>query len=251
MVLNVEAVGQSICIVESKNKKLNKKIISITDKEDEIMHPFNEFKTSTDDYLQEIYDKKTERKINFITGCSGSGKSVYASNLALQYRRQYPSNDIYLFSTVKEDKVLDKIKGLMRIDLNKLLEDNDIKVEDFKDSLCIFDDIDSVPNKAIYKKVMSLFNEIAQIGRHLGICCIFTSHLACDGAKTRIILAEAHAVTIFLKTMQGRSRDYLLQKYIGLDKAQIEKLKNIKSRHCTWIKSYPQCILTEKEVFVL
>lgn len=251
MSLNVENVGQAVCIVESKNKKLNKKVISITDNEDEVMHPFKDFQCSGEDYLQEIYDKKTERKINFISGCSGSGKSVYASKLAIQYRRQYPSNDIFLFSTVGEDKVLDKIKGLMRINLNKLLESNDTKVDDFKDSLTIFDDMDSVPNKAIFKKVMSLFNEIAQIGRHLNISCIFTSHLACDGAKTRIILAEAHAVTIFLKTMQGRARDYLLQKYIGLDKAQIEKLKNIKSRHCTWIKSYPQCILAEKEIFVL
>lgn len=251
MSLNIEGIGQNICIVDSKNKKLNKKIISITDNEDEVMHPFKEFKTSSEDFLQEIYDKKTERKINFITGCSGSGKSVYASNLALQYRRQYPSNDIYLFSTVKEDKVLDKIKGLLRIDLNKLLEDKEIKVDDFENSLCIFDDMDSVPKKEIYKKVMSLFNEICQIGRHLKISCIFTSHLACDGAKTRIILAEAHAVTIFLKTMQGRARDYLLQKYIGLDRAQIEKVKSLKSRHVTWIKSYPQCILSSHEIFVL
>jgi hypothetical protein len=51
--------------------------------------------------------------------------------------------------------------------------------------------------------------------------------------------------------MQGRARDYLLQKYIGLDKEQINKVKNLKSRHVTWIKSYPQCILSEKEIFVL
>jgi len=61
MSLNIEGIGQNICIVDSKNKKLNKKIISITDNEDEIMHPFKEFKTSSEDFLQEIYDKKTEK----------------------------------------------------------------------------------------------------------------------------------------------------------------------------------------------
>ena len=247
--LNIEGDGQAICLIESKDKK-RKKIIYIDDK-DESMHPFPEFQCNSDEKLQEIYDPKVERKINYITGCSGSGKSHYASTLALQYRKQYPENDIYLFSTVKEDKVLDKIKNLMRINLNKLLENNEVKVEDFKNSLCLFDDMDSVPDKKIHKKVMSLFNEICQIGRHLNCSCIFTSHLACDGAKTRIILAEAHSVTIFPKTMQGRSRDYLLQKYIGLDKEQINKVKNLKSRHVTWIKSYPQCILSEKEIFVL
>lgn len=250
--MNVEGIGQAICIVESKDKKLNKKIISITDKDDEVMHSFNEFKTNKEDHLQEIYDTKTERKINFITGCSGSGKSHYASNLALQYRRQYPKHDIYLFSTVKEDKILDKIKGLLRIDLNLLLEDKDsVTVEDFKNSLCIFDDMDSCQNKQIYKKVMALFTEICQIGRHLNVSCIFTSHLACDGAKTRLILAEAHCITFFLKTMQGRARDYLLKNYIGLDKEQINKVKNINSRFISWVKSYPQCILAQHEIFVL
>jgi hypothetical protein len=48
--------------------------------------------------------------------------------------------------------------------------------------------------------------------------------------------------------MGGKSSRYLLDGYLGLDKKQIEKLKNIKSRWVTVIKSYPQLILTQRQL---
>lgn len=247
--LNIEGDGMAICRIETKVKN-RKKTIYVDDK-DGSMHPFKEFRTNKDEKLQEVYDTKVERKINLILGCSGSGKSVYACNLANQYRKQFPDNDIYLFSAVKEDSSIDSVKGLRRITLSKFMADDEIGVEDFDNSLVIFDDCDTLPDKDVHKKVMGLFDRIAQEGRHHKISCIMTSHLACNGAKTKIALAEAHSITFFCKTMQGRSLKYLLENYMGLDKEQQKKLKGLDSRAVTWMKTYPQVILSEHEVYVL
>jgi len=246
---NVENDGMAICVIETKDKK-RKKIIYVDDK-DESMKPFKELILNKDERFQEVYDPKVERKINYIVGSSGSGKSWYAQNLAKIYHKMNKDNDIYLFSAVKEDSSIDKIPKLLRINLQKFVNDQEIGVEDFKDSLCIFDDCDTIPDKITNKAVMKLFNRIAQEGRHHNISCIFTSHLACNGAQTKIILAESHSITFFPKTMQGRSLKYLLENYMGLDKEQQKKIKNLPSRAVTWMKTYPQVILSEREIYVL
>jgi len=48
--------------------------------------------------------------------------------------------------------------------------------------------------------------------------------------------------------MNGRSSKYLLDGYLGLDKKQIQELKRIKSRWTTVIKSFPQLILTQRQL---
>lgn len=247
--INFENEGTAICMIESKDKK-RKKIISVTDKTDNVMYGFCEFKCNSDEMLQQIFDPKKERSIFYLTGASGSGKSYYASSLVQQYAKQFPKNDIYLFSAVKSDPILDKIKKVMRIDFKKFME-QETDVEDFKDSLCIFDDVDSTSDKNIKKKVLALQDRILQEGRHHCISAIITSHLACNGKETKMILSEAHSITFYPMSLQGRSLKYLLEQYMGLSKDQIAKIKKIKSRFITFIKSYPQIILSEKEVYVL
>ena len=247
--LNIENEGSAICMIESKDKK-RKKIISVTDKTDDVMYGFCEFKCNPDETLQQVFDPNKERSIFYLTGASGSGKSYYASGLAQQYSKQYPKNDIYLFSAVKSDPILDKIKKLMRIDLKKFME-QEIDIEDFKDSLVIYDDCDSLPDKNIKKKVTSLQDRILQEGRHWNISAIITSHLSCAGKETKMILSEAHSITFYPMSLQGRNLKYLLEQYMGLDKNQISKIKKLKSRWITFCKTMPQVILSEKEIYVL
>ena len=246
--LNIEGDGQAICLIDSKDKK-RKKIIYVDDK-DESMHPFCDFQCNPEEKLQQIFDPKKERSIFYLTGASGSGKSYYASGLAQQYSKQYPNNDIYLFSAVKTDAILDKLKKLMRIDLKKFME-QEIDIEDFKDSLVIYDDCDSLADKNIKKKVTSLQDRILQEGRHHCISAIITSHLSCNGKETKMILSESHSITFYPMSLNGRNLKYLLENYMGLDRNQIAKIKKIKSRWITHVKSYPQVILSEKEVYVL
>jgi Cdc6-like AAA superfamily ATPase len=249
MSLNFENQGVPIAIVKnSKSKKTP--IISVDDKE-EARHQYPSFELQGNECFQVIPNPEQERTITYITGQSGSGKSYWAKMYCDEYKRMYPKREIYLFSSLKDDKgSIDQIKNLKRIKLNKELLDDDLTAEDFEKSMVIFDDCDCLTDKKMKNKVQGIFNSIAETGRHFSVSCIYTSHLPCKGNETKTILNESHNIVFFPSTLGGRSLKYLLDSYLGLDKKQIEKVKNLKSRWVCICKTFPQVIISEKDALI-
>jgi hypothetical protein len=210
------------------------------------------FTCKGEDTIQQTYDKQTERMINYITAPSGAGKSYYTRELIKQYHKLYPKRDVFVFSSLSECATLDKLKYLKRIKIHEEeFLSHHFVIDDFKDTLCVFDDTDVIIQKGVKKKVYECLNLILQTGRHTNTSCIYTSHLATQGLDTKIILAEAHSVTVFPKNMGGKTSKYLLDQYLGFDKDEIKRLKGIKGRWATICKSYPMVVLTETEAFLL
>ena len=201
--------------------------------------------------FQIIPNKNTERNIHYVTGASGSGKSYWTKNYIAEYHALYPKRMVYLFSALSDDKTLDKLKYIKRIKLEGDFLTDTIDVQIFKDAMVVFDDTDTIDNKFVRNKVYSILGQILQTGRHFNIDCVYTSHLATDKNNTKLILAETHAVTIFPTGLGGRSIKYLLEAYFGMDKIQIQKIKRLKSRWVTILKTYPMCVFSEKECFLL
>ena len=101
------------------------------------------------------------------------------------------------------------------------------------------------------KKVLSIINSILQIGRYFNVNLCFTTHNPTNGAETKVLLAEAHIITVFAKTTGNRALKYLLDNYLGMDKSQIAKLKKMKSRAVSIIRGYPQVVLGDQEAFLM
>ena len=193
-----------------------------------------------------------DRDVLYISAMSGSGKSYYTAEYAKQYHKKYSKNPIYLFSSIDEDKCLDNIKCIKRIDIKKPEFLNmELTAKDMENSLLIFDDCDVITNKAIKKAVFNILDSVLQTGRHFCISVIFTSHNACSGQQTKIILNESTSITIFPSTSGNKSLNYLCDQYLGLDKKQIASLKKIKGRWATFVRAYPRCILTETTCTIL
>ena len=123
--------------------------------------------------------------------------------------------------------------------------------EDFKNSLLICDDIEAYSNKKTVMKIMNLINSILVTGRHFNISLIFLIHSPTQGHLTKLLLLECHGVVIFPQNMSGKSSKYLLDTYLGLDKNQIKKLKQMKSRAITIMKTYPMILVSENEIINL
>ena len=158
----------------------------------------------------------------------------------------YPKNGLYMFSKLTEDSSLDDVKELRRIKIDKTLITSPLDVEDFKDCLIIFDDIDCIKDKAQKEALNDLKLSVLETGRHTRTTILITSHLACKGAETRSILNECHSLTFFMGS--GMTVDYLLQNYVGLDKKQIQKLKLIPSRWVSIFRSWPMMVMTETKL---
>ena len=177
------------------------------------------------------------------------GKRTPTATRIHQYIKKHPKNDVFLFSSVGEDKVLDAVKKLKRFKIYDAdFVNEEFSVEDFKDTLLIFDDVDCISDKRVLKKVYEILDKALVTGRHSGTSVVYTTHTACNGSKTKLILTESHSITFFMNGMNGRSSKYLLDGYLGLDKKQIQELKKIKSRWTTVIKSFPQLILTQRQL---
>ena len=255
--LNLNKVGRPLAKIEGG--KYNGMIVSVSDHfasnadddEDQngLIKEFRQLKIANDSKFQHIPDTTKEREILYITGPSGSGKSTYTRKYLEQYAKKFKSRPIYLFSSLPSDESLDKIKP-KRIKLDDSLHTDPIKVQEFKESVCIFDDIDVISDKKIREAVYNILNQILEIGRHFKIHCIVTNHLPTNGKDTRRILNEAHTVTYFPHSAGGKIK-YLLEEYVGLDRKQIAYMKRQRSRACTIFKNYPQCYLLQNEIGLL
>jgi hypothetical protein len=76
------------------------------------------------------------------------------------------------------------------------------------------------------------------------------SHETNKGNATKLILLEAHSITLFTKTIGGRLLKYVLETTFGLDKNQIKR--NTKSRQSLDynFKKHTQRQLCTKKVFM-
>jgi len=120
-------------------------------------------------------------------------------------------------------------------------------------SLVIFDDCEGY-DKAIsneQKEIYRIQDNIAQIARDRRIFCIVTTHLACKGNKTKVILNECHKIISFPDRVPSRSFSYLFKEYGGLDASEIKRMWKLPSRWVCLNKGNPRCVLYEEGAYTL
>ena len=173
-----------------------------------------------------------------MTGPSGSGKSTYTRKYLEWWKKKNEDKDSNMFSSLPEDESLDEIKP-KKIRLDSSLHENPIDIEEFTDSLTIFDDINVSSDKKTREEVCKILNKVFVIGRHHRITGLCTNHLPTSGKDTRRNLNEAHQVVYFPHSTSGRTK-YLLVDYLGLGKKQVAYFRRQNSRWCRIYKNYPQ-----------
>jgi hypothetical protein len=189
------------------------KIISIADPKTLKCKFTLSLEVKPNEVVQQIPNKKKQRMVFYISGQAGSGKSYYANKLVDKYHSMYPKNKIYLFSFLTEDVSITN-KHIKRVNLESFLTTS-LTLNDLKNSLIVYDDVDTIKNKALKMKLFNLQDAICQVGRHESISFIYISHLSCNGLDTKMILSECNSITIFPSTMGNRALRYLLGEYFG------------------------------------
>ena len=192
-----------------------------------------------------------KREIYYIAGASGSGKSHIAKRLAEQYQKQFPDRDLYLVSKLAEDETLDGMKTPpIRLNVEKLVETPMKDLEPLRDSMIIFDDYDAFTGKDS-KAVQQLIDDIATMGRHTNTTMLCLSHYLSNYKKTRLMLTESHFFVLYPQSTGSQALNYLLKTYLGMDRADIEKLKSTGSRWVCIHKNAPQYVITENTAWLL
>jgi hypothetical protein len=249
--MNFENIGLSIAKVINENNK-TEKIISVESDKDKVKDYFEEYKCLKGEYIQQIPVKQNSRSVGYISGKSGSGKSTYSRKYIEQYHKMYKKRPIYVFSYFKEDPSLDSLKYIKRIPMDdKFLSTEFMLDPDFKDCLCLFDDIDLIKHKALKNKVFGILYTLLEGGRHVNCELLVLSHIGCKGGETRTQLSESTSITIFPRMINARACKYILETYMGMDKNQIKRVKQLNSRWVTVVQSYPNVVLWNGGCYVL
>ena len=246
--MNNLEIGNSIFKIKNNCKNLDTIYLS---------KDFDESK----DFEQELVLKKNEhtqlvpsgkeRDVLYITGASGSGKSFFALHYLKEYKKMFPKNDIFLISSLKSDETLDKMKGIKRIKIDEDFLQEDFVIDDFQNSMVIFDDSDCFQDKRVRTKINGLLTIILETGRHTRTSCIYTSHLPAKGFETKRILNESHSITFFTCGLGAVALKYLMENHLGLDKEQRKRIMKNKSRATTFVRSFPSLIIYDKGAYLL
>ncbi len=247
--LNFDKIGRPLAKIEGG--QLANKIVSVAPQEEEGQkRTYKHIELPQGSKFQLVPNTTKEREIIYICGPSGSGKSTFTSNYIKEYKKKFKGGDIYLFSALSEDEVLDK-HGVKRIKLSPALITDKLTSADFEDALVIFDDIDVISDKKIREAVIATLNSVLEVGRHFKTYCIITNHLPTAGKDTRRVLNEAHEIVYFPHSGSMKGINYLLKEYVGFDNNEIKAIKKLKSRWCCIFKNYPQLAMTERNLWLL
>jgi hypothetical protein len=191
-----------------------------------------------------------------ICGQSGSGKSTIASNWIKDYL-SIKDKDVFLLSRVEEDKPLDEIKLLQRVDLKQFSVSpeefavNGLDTEEFKNSIVILDDIDTITDKKIFNNVIALRDDMLETGRHNDITMLCITHVLFQNKNSKKPLNEATGVVLFPRSGSKYHIRRYLKEYCGLDEKQINRIMNLNSRYFYISRTYPNYVVSEREVFLL
>lgn len=223
-------------------------------------------------------ENETERY--YISGPSGSGKSTFAAGLIRIYKKVYPKNRVFIFSSLKADKVLDTVPALIRIDLNKINDqkskgeekqenkkkpapenqnDNDEEEEDenaiyysleaqhFEHSLVLFDDVDTLQNDYIGTLVLKFRDFLLEQHRHFHIFLVATTHVLMNYQATKRLLNEAQKVVVFPRSGNVAQVNTFLSRYVGWSKKDIERFyeRDPQSRWKLVHKNFPNYVLSQ------
>jgi Cdc6-like AAA superfamily ATPase len=225
--------------------KYNNKVISIDPNitEADYVNTFKKLEIGNSSKLQMVPNTSSERDVYYITGPSGSGKSYFVRLYCEQYKKKFKNNEIYLFSNLKEDESLDSIKP-KRVRLDEELYLDPIKVEEFTNSLVIFDDTDCLSDKKVRNAVNSLLDQCLEVGRHYKITVLITFHLPSDRQATRKMLNECAYFVYFPQSSSSKIK-YVLSNYLDVTDKQIKYFRKLNSRWICIKKNWPMCYVSE------
>ena len=198
------------------------------------------------DEMQVLPRKDVVEKL-YISGVSGSGKSTYTGKYIKQFKNMFKEDPLYIFSSVAQDEALDKHDPI-RIPLDNELIDDPLQIDDFNNSLTVFDDTDTIRNKPLKKIVNDIKAEMIEIGRHHNARMIVTSHILSNYKDTRQILNECTSITFFPRASGPYHIKRFLKVYAGLSNEKIEKILELPSRWVTLYKCYPSYLVWEKGI---
>lgn len=191
---------------------------------------------------------KLDRMI--VVGATGCGKTTFLANYLEMYQKYKEKKPIIIFSDCEPDTLPQFQKlGAKFMKLDMSLVEHPIQTSELANSICVFDDIDSISDKKIKTAVKVLASAIFKKGSSKNnIDVYFTYHAITSGVDTKDAVLNSNKLVYFNGSLMGIP--YTLKK-LGYSEDQIKKLTTLPSRYVMLNKDVPNYVVYERGVFVL
>lgn len=196
-----------------------------------------------------IYPASKSERI-MIGGPAGQGKSTQAANYARLWKAEHPEQMIHLFARQEDDPAFDGIELEEIVIDDASILDEDLNLDDFANSLVIFDDMDNLQDKKVSEYILKLMGDLMANGRKKNIWIIYMTHVLLDRNKTKIALNESGRV-IFFNGCGSRQNENFLKTYCGMKTAEVNTLCTLPSRWVCISRNTPRYVVHEKGIFLL
>lgn len=214
---------------------------------------FSELELEGDEHFIPIpLKKKNQRSCINLTGSSGSGKSVLVGKMIAEYLKHHKDVNVYMISAgdTRNDPAFENIK-FQQIDI-EYYYNNGYELEDFSDTLLIFDDFSHFTDPNHSKFVLHLLNQLLERSRKLNCSIWVINHDARNFTKTKLLLLETKAFVMFPQHNKKSSRQ-LLQNYGEVDKDEITEMLGLNHGEFTFLYlcRVPSFYITNKKIKAL
>lgn len=241
-------------LIEDTSKKNSKKYDFVFDSSEEESE-----ESESEDDIGRVSKNATRDDLQMdhllVLGSSGSGKTYYTTRFCKNYKKIFPKNNIILVSPLCDNKDLLKMnpvrincgdpeKGLY----NFVDEDTRITLDECKNSLIIFDDIESTikDNKQIGPGLKKFVSDVKSLGRHYGITSITILHNPVMG-RDQWLVNNSSDLVIF----PGGSNYQRVLSNLGITGKTYNEIMSLPSRYVLIHKNYPRFYASDKEIKIL
>jgi len=185
----------------------------------------------------------------FVSGASGSGKTMAIREYAVNYKRINPDNRVYLITQSREDNLPDFCRvwtapknkhqtfeeylDLQYIDFSYFAENEKIDItKDYHECLIIYDDFmyfvgaDKKETDLIRTRCVQMILQILNLGRKVSCSAIISSHLLYDRRMNDLFQNIFCEINKFIFSTKSNRRQllYVLKTYWGLTNREIDEV---------------------------
>ena len=186
----------------------------------------------------------------FCSGPPNCGKSYWINEYVKKYKSIFKDRHVILFTRLDDDKSL-KESMYLRITIHPDILADKFEIDDFENSLVIFDDIESSKYPKVTKYLYELMDDLCKNGRHHNISVIFANQECRMGTKTKNLLTNMTMSVIFPWCCSPYQYTRLIHDHIGLTTAQMNKIFGLKSRWVAISRCAPNYAVYQNGVYLI
>ncbi len=185
-----------------------------------------------------------------IFGPTGVGKSYWAASTLMRgYEYYNPDNEIVVWSFFEYDDAFKHLAKVRYQPINEQLLMRPPRVEDFENRLLVFDDVESLPVE-LRDVVLRFRDQCLATGRKHGVSVIAIAHEIFGGHTTKSTLLECEQIVIFNQGLVEPLIKLMKKKY-NMSRSDINFVLNTNTRWVMIKRSYPQAIVTPREIKII